>query len=110
MGSIGANSNASDREFIQRLKERSTPQLRMDLKNPDGIYTRKDLNYIRQEIESRGNENTNTSMQWDADIQNWFDAQLRAARAGGAGVDAMVGIEANLRDQANRRQRDRRKK
>lgn len=101
----GKVRNSGGSEFENSLKTMTKAQLN-SIVNADGsIYTRRDKRLAQNELDSRSA--TNTSVTWDSDIQDWFNAQMRAARADGASVDTMVSIEANLRDQANRRQRDR---
>lgn len=95
-------------EWVDSLKDKSDSELGTMLFNTRGLYTKKDLTYIQAELDSR--RSSNGPQAWDSDIQDWFNAQMRSARAGGASVDTMVSIEANLRDQANRRQRDRGRK
>ena len=102
-----ANLSKNKQAWANSLKEKTNAELSSMLYNTSGLYTKKDLQLIQSELDSR--RAARTPAKWDKDVQDWFNAQMRAARAGGAGVDTMVGIEANLRDQANRLMRNRTK-
>ena len=114
---IPKNINSQDRILMNSLSLKTDYELEsiLDQGTSGGTYTRRDLKFVNYELQSRKLSKSKTPKtssgydSWDKDVQDWFNAQMRAARSSGANKDTMVSIEASLIDQANRRQRNRRK-